>query len=372
MSTETDHVRATRALLDRFPHPRAWPGRKEVCALRRKRGLRGSLEREYAYLKEGKPVRRIFAEAVMILIDPQKRGWPELTFDAAFELAAVTIQDPYPRDSSSILDFIRSKFEDHDAMCCHNPVRDSLQAAEMIARCVGHMDENATIPESPASRLQRGIEKMAWPSLDEYAGWLMGMLRKDYRTVMFAVARHKKEWVRIAAVVVLPLTESAFNRFCAGEISERELTPDDLQPRSKYLLIHAMSDECVPGISDSQRSRAQAHCVMYQCAYFTRLLKPLHPVAVTIKTNPQYADRLHRHGYREIGVCMRGSDYPIMVLRHPSESTTESRRSKSLWDALDELISYRLMRDGLKLYRVANKQIWAEEDRIDPRFANSR
>ena len=104
-----------------------------------------------------------------------------------------------------------------------------------------------------------------------------------------------------------------------------------------------------------QATTAQARCLMYQAAYFTRGSKLSRIRVATIITNSLNERRISRHGYRRNGHHLLGADKPIAILRRPMV-TNEHFAST--------LVPFEIATTTLRLYRRVNRRAWLEEDRL--------
>jgi hypothetical protein len=235
----------------------------------------------------------------------------------------------------------------------HNPIKDSMTAARMIAVTLGHktakpgesLDEDACI---------RRAEVIMKRSVEQVAVWLRDLSRDDpyFRVVMFVVSGGR----RIGVCVMIPLGEAAFAKLSKGEIHDSDITPEDLDPAPRAVFAFAMSDsEGVPDLTPREKTLAQARSVYYQMAYFTRRQKPYRPTLITVVSNPQYRAMLQRLGGVETGTYLRGTDLPLLILEHPRDRT---RLSIKTW------IPYRLFALTLNIFRLANRSEWRKEDRL--------
>jgi hypothetical protein len=355
------YVRLTPDLIGRLnEHRRGWPKRDQWCAFcRQEKGYEGPFERQYPALKRRDPVTPIVARGLIDYLR-ERRGWNDITLGQHSEPADSLVPDRGEGvwDTwQTVVAAVADRFEDCDEMYFHNPYRDSVVAAHMVARTVGLL--NAMPGESLGdSDCEARGERHMGRSVETYARWLLAMSRREIRSVMFVVAPVRagppKQYVPIGATVVLPLKEDVFRRFCAGVIADGELTPDDMQQPSRHILVDAIAEPPASvGISLEEVTAAQAHCVLYQVAYFTRGLRPRRPCVVTFGGAPKYIERMRRQGYRDMGTCMPGSDKPIMLLAHPADGGKRALRS---------FASYNLLKLSLGLYQLANKRQWRKED----------
>jgi hypothetical protein len=155
-------------------------------------------------------------------------------------------------------------------------------------------------------------------SEDDYARWLRALWEKDRHTVMAPVHRHDNGMIeRLGVSVILPLTGSAFQRLWSGEIGDQEITADDILSPSKYLFVDALGEPPETLAGPHERSTAQARCMLYQEAYFSR--RQRQPILFTIAANPQYKERLEREGFRATGACLHGTEVPIVALCPPED-----------------------------------------------------
>lgn len=254
----------------------------------------------------------------------------------------------------NVLSAVSSRFDASDAMYFHDPFQDALAAARIVMGYTGYSTAEPGEPLNEESCIARAPRHMN-ETLDGYALWLAAMWRHQFRSVMFAVSGKQSE--RVSVSVILPVTETAASQLSSGEIGVTGLMPADIPPQSKYLFLCAIAAPIhLQGLRVKEITEAQVHCALYQCAYFTRGLKPYRPVFLTIAGNPQYRKRLRRLGFRDVGTCLHGTDKPLVILRHPKES---GRKSFKDWSA------YKMLSTALDLYKIGNYRRWRDEDRED-------
>lgn len=289
-------------------------------------------------------------------------GWVEADPNTACHLVPAPVHQDAEELWWSWLDvnrtiesFTRSEYSDRHDMWIEGLQRGELlrKAAEMVAYCVGYLTTNPGQPFGRSDCVERGASKMGI-TLSDYVAWMDALQRKVPASVMFAVFPGKKhQAVRIATCVVLPLTEAAKNRICNREITDFDLTVDDIKDKSPYLLIHAagIDHEQIANLKENRSKKvseeaietaavaSQMHTFMYQEAL---LASGSRPQVFAAPTNNVYVERLEKAGYRRLGVNNR-LEYPLTVLDGGSRETA---------------IVYEHYCGILKSYRVANG--WAD------------
>jgi hypothetical protein len=321
----------------------------------------GSFEKESRALENREPVSYTTAVAFLAHVKNLYRdnqGVQNASLDIAFDAVE---QSDWDRKQNiwrnpegwmpPLKKFIKGIFHSRDEMYCDEPT-DIVIAADMVVKCIGRKTARDGEPVDTDSCYRRGQNLMAkhgWTG-NSYVEWLSSMQEKECSSVMFAVAppkaRSKGKWERVGCSVILPLREDAFARFAGGEVADWELTPQDLQSPSKYVLINALGDPPdSPQVPIGRKSVAQLHCVLYQVAFLTRNVIPYEPESVAIITNLQYQKRMEDQGYRPNGKVMTGSNFPILVFRDYGYRSWSIDR-------------YHACIGVLKWYQAANKEIW--------------
>jgi hypothetical protein len=152
------------------------------------------------------------------------------------------------------------------------------------------------------------LRALQLPPLKEHAQWLYRIQREHPAAVLFAVRSGRRTG---GASIVLPLTAWAFRRVLRGEASAFELSPDDLQSPTKYVMVLAQHDRDRSSRRTYPNSLALLRVTVWQCAYVTRYLDPYRPVGITFGATPLFVRRLEGHGYRNTGLRMRGTRIPL-------------------------------------------------------------
>jgi hypothetical protein len=263
---------------------RRWPtgDRFRRFFRQKQRGYRGPVERSWGPLSRGEPVPEVIAEAFVEYLDVCG-VIPGAKMDSIFQEVPFSEIGIF-RNPESILTALTGHLKDCDEMYLHKRVRDSRRVARMLLYTVGFQAAKPNESQDQESCVRRG-EIVMGRSRAEYAGQLLDWSEGDdfLRTVMFIVSGGE----RIGAAVVLPLKEDTFRRICSGELHDKHLTREDLDVQSRYLFIHNMSNaEQVGRIGATQRTTAQARTICYQLAYYTRHLRPLRPVAISLAVSP--------------------------------------------------------------------------------------
>ena len=232
-----------------------------------------------------------------------------------------------------------------------------MAAAQMILRCLGHSTAAKGEPTDVETCIRRGEREMH-REVEEFGRWIAGLWRAEPRSVIFAVAEIGGVPTRVGVSIVIPLTDAMFAGITTGEIGDPDLKFSDVPTSSRHLYMHSVADiPELPGLSTKAKTRAQLHTVMYQSAYFTRALKLLRPVVVSLFANPLTELRLRQHGYVDTGFCLKGTDKHVAVLRHPKDGGPRSMKPHIL---------YRTVMLVLWIYRAANYKRWKREDPLRP------
>ncbi len=348
-----------------------WPSYPDFAAFCREARPPLSLSAtEYEAMQAGDSIRYELADCFVTYLK-STRGWELLTIDQAFQLPMLPEgpwRTPATMDSaitSHTERLIRSFADDAREMYLHmyDLPGEFLAIAEGIARMDGYKTAKPSDLQDAQACLASGLQNGGWSSVDEFASWLAKMHRAEPHTVMYAVHSGR----RVGAFVTLPLSERGYQRIIRGEVHERDLTSDDLHPRSgsKHVELFVLDDYAyhIPPISMSEGiAVAQMHLMLVQIAYFTRGLRPYRPVIFAVARIPQYADRLRNHGFRNVGQQIAGASAPIYVLQHPDE-----------WGnvELSELdkAAHARWTDTLQWYQEWNHKRWERDDRILGRIA---
>jgi hypothetical protein len=196
-----------------------------------------------------------------------------------------------------------------------------LSIADGIACMAGLKTARPSDAKDGGACRLRGLRIGGWNRVEEFATWLSMMYHMDYHTIMYAVSSGE----RVGAFVFLPLSEKTYNRIIRGELSDRELKPDDIESPSRFVYMLVLDDYSpehhVPSIRvpDESRLLAHIHLMLWQIAYFTRGRLSDRPVIVSTERIPDYVKRTRRQGFRPIDTCMKGTGFPIRLLRDPDE-----------------------------------------------------
>jgi hypothetical protein len=315
--TRTTYLRLSPHFIARIEgDPMGWPARDSFRDFYRENGYRGSIEHCWADLTLGQAVPDKIALGFVEYLRAKRRGFADLTPESA----CISVRPDEPEDHKAvwpewrtILHAVIERFEDCPEMYFES-AEEVRRAAGVIVRCVGYKIARPGEALDGESCLVRGMAMMG-RSADDYARWLCALWERDRHTVMAPVHRPANGPIeRLGVSVILPLMESAFRRFWSGEIGDQEIAASVLQVPSKYLFIDALGEPPETLAGPHERSAAQAQCMLYQQAYFSRGQR--HPILFTIAANPQYKERLKREGFREVGTCLHGTDVPIVALCH--------------------------------------------------------
>lgn len=337
-----------------------WPKRDDfVHWYREIRQHQGSLERNWKRLEGGEGVPLKIAQGFVDYLR-EVRGWGDLRFETACRPVVPgesRDEDGVWRNWRSIFHALTGRFRDCPEMYAASE-EDCLAASRIVVQCIGYKYARPGESLDEVSCLERGVGIFR-RSVEDYASWLAAMWRKERRAVMFAVVPRRRGGrevrQRVGVSVVLPLVERAFRQFTSGEISDEELGPEDLETPSRYAFLHAIGQmNRLSGFTVRERTRAEAHAVLYQLACLTYGIRPFRPVVVSVLTNPQYERRLRRMGYRENGARVPGTNVPVVLLRPPREVEEPTMR---------ERYSYRVFTTALSFYQDVNRGLWRRERR---------
>ena len=351
VSESSAHCCLRTEAIERFNQgERRWPKREEFRKFFREvKGYRGPVERAWGRLVRGEPVPELVAIAFVEYLR-ERRKLEEATLDAYF----VNSRPPDPagvwESPHTVLSSLTERFHDCDEMYFHNPARDAALAARLIIASAGHRHAKPGDALDEESCLQRGQAAMG-RTLESYAGWMSRIVKSDglFRSCVFSV----HEGRRIGASVVLPLVEDAYRRLITGEIRDDGFHPDALSSRSRCIFVAAMSHPVwAEGITPFEKSVAQARSVVYQIAYFTRRLKPNRPTLMTVMTTPSMRGLLARMGFVASHRTLCGTPHPFAIFKRPAQIEVQT------W------ISYHLLVTTLNVFRIANRRLWSEEDRM--------
>lgn len=128
----------------------------------------------------------------------------------------------------------------------------------------------------------------------------------------------------VGGSIVLPLRRECYERLCAEQLSDLEVTADCLQYPSRWLLGEAIANSIprATGVRVGWASARQVTTIVYQVARLS-YAPPGNPVAglpisvTCVGGTPDASERLRRHGYREIGL-LKGFDVPLYELVMPA------------------------------------------------------
>lgn len=341
----SEYVRLAQWVRDQLDGSR-WPFRKECVGHLKRAGFRGERYHAHAAIKDGKPVRRSFGDAyVGFLVHLGVLPGPE----GALESAAPPEADGHAwRDWPRVADALFSRYQEREECYVHNPAVEILAIAHAVVSNVGRTNGAAG---DGLTDLRRG-EAVMGRTAAEYARWLLAVHARDNRAVMYTVTAGGR---KVGASVVFATPPGVAERFFAGELSDREMTPDDVLRNGRFLYVNAVTPfDAVRDVSAADREAAEVRCVFFQAAYFARGLKPLRPVSYMIPGNELIRERLLRFGYRPTGHVMKGTDKPVMHLRSPAESGDATATAR---------LFYAHLRMSIRVYQWANGRQWRQEDR---------
>ena len=298
-------------------------------------------------LREGEPVHWETAEGFWEWA-VEKRG---ITLDREHSLR----ECQPPSDNGKGVDWLRrnfpeyfatlmNKFELHEPAYCENEA-DVWTAAELIVDCVGRERPDLGPPRLVGETLMQR-------SLQEYFQQLLMLWQHNVTSVVFSVVRIKngkrKVPTRVGASVIVPLTESCYERIKAGTMCEKEITSHDLESPSLNLFFAALAEG--PPATNCWRatiSRSQAHTVCYQAA---SLAKPIVnsagcPRMLSFGGTRENIMRAERYGFQDLQRPMKDTGTPLLELAPPAQRCGRLA-DKATW-------SYEAFAGVLRLYQTA-------------------
>jgi hypothetical protein len=147
---------------------------------------------------------------------------------------------------------------------------DFTEAAEMTMKCVAHHDHTGLEGNAAIAYAERMMKR----SCQEYATWLEMLCDVNNDAVLFAVQKSKAKLARVGVSVIVPMTETMYNRFREGLIEDGDIGKDSLLPRSLFLYGNAVAQSVNVNLRSNRISRgiAQVKTLLNQLA---SLCKPL-------------------------------------------------------------------------------------------------
>jgi hypothetical protein len=150
-------------------------------------------------------------------------------------------------------------------------------------------------------------EKITGISQLEFLKWLRMMYDRENWIVLLACQNRKP----MGATMVLPLKETAYQRFRAGNISAFGLRPNDIQVNTSHLLLNivAARPTLLGGRIDFESSRRLMVTLLTQAAKFSQdyLVDDKAPISVmSIAPTVKVQGRLQSVGYRELPNTTKG------------------------------------------------------------------
>ena len=331
---------------------RGWPKRDLfIDYFRKVKRYHGQPERYWKQMREGKPIPEPMAVALCELASEK---WKLKLPDPAFIKGAPPPDPGVWADPHTTFSALTGFLTANREMYWESLSEDAGLAARMVMLTLGHKIAAFGDSLEEEACIRRGEVGMG-RTIEEYGGWLADIAARPgmSRSLMFFTSGGKK----IGAAVVLPLKEESWLQITRGERFDRELTAADIQPMSRHLFIHALSDaEGFPDVAVREKTVAQAWCIMYQAAYFTRRIRPMRPVVTTLASNDYYRATMLKQGYVDTGKTMPITGYPIFFLGSPREF---GELTVKRW------VPYQLFTLSLKMYQLANYKAWKREDRRD-------
>ena len=218
----------------------------------------------------------------------------------------------------------------------------------MLFACVGHMRAEPGQALDRPSCIVRGRDSLPWgrEPIRPYVEWLRAIRHAQPMCMRFAAVNHKREVHRVAASVVIGVTEDWFGRFCDGMVADFEMTPEDLKSPSPYVLLDTCAIDLEKEAFLGKKSPvAQVHAICYQIAYHTRGQADIH--IATLNSHAQYELRLRRMGFKTTGNNMHYAPLPIMRFSPKVRAPTDPEYG------LDAQFL-----NGMKLYREMNSELW--------------
>jgi hypothetical protein len=260
--TAPDCYRLKPALVAELTRRDARPKGVNFTQFFRRNGKSGQVERHYPKLVNGEAVPEVIAREFIAFLNQVTK------IRCDFHESTVRA-DPPPNPSfegdwqswDAIGERIARPFRDANEMYLDDPDTDIPSIFAAFCANLGLLDD---------SKLTRGEatwrgETIRGLSVADGAAWLRTLYVWPYRTTLYAV----HEGQRVAAMIILPVTEDVFRRMSTGRMRPEEITPAQLPDPAdaKYLWIEALAP-----IGDgfdmpvAERSRAETHVFMYQLA----------------------------------------------------------------------------------------------------------
>ena len=184
---------------------------------------------------------------------------------------------------------------------------------EMVIQCLGRMHGGQKLSGDEALALG---ESVMGHSLASYHKWLIPFWLQDRQIAVFGVDDKKSR--RLGASVIIPLKEQSYFRFISGKMESFDLTLDDYQAPSPYLLINALGD-ARRGVwkSIAKLSISQVRALLFQIGAFSPRDFATRPRFVTFDASSENARRAKIFGFLDTGKRTPSSGHRIMELAPP-------------------------------------------------------
>jgi hypothetical protein len=297
--------------------------RRQATALPRSQQIGSHIwTHSWKALHEGLPVRREVVDALRRYMNAH--GMPELSIEGMSVVAQDAQEDDLDKDPwklrwNGLGDYLDRIAHVPDEAYCQ-AIGDVEEAARISAAFVGrNFDPSVPFP-SDADAIAKGLEVMRQPTWEGYLERLRGFQVKNPRTLLFAVAPdHTGAKKRIGMTFTTPLKEKTYFRLRDGKMHDRDITPDDYQCPSRWIVIHSLAEtkQTVEFRHVRRKSLAQIQCIMFQLASFSPRLyfqKPDLPQFLAIRGSDVNGERARNYGFRPTGNVMPNTTIALVEL----------------------------------------------------------
>ncbi len=344
MDQPHDIVYLPQPVRDALTRRRRWPSRREFCSYYKRLRQPGNATYGYTALLNERPAERQIVQAFIDLsrergVDvgplPLVFGDPEvwMTFDGMIELVFGQLRE---RTNAWVDD----------------PAAEMPTIARSILEHVGRLHADAVDDQS---LLRRG-EMIMNRTEAELSAWLTAVHARNDRAVMYALDGKGN---RVSVIVSFATTREVAERICGGQMRDSDIRPEDVLPGGKHIFDFAIAPLAgETKATASVRAAAEIRRIFCQGGHITRHLKPFRPFVFCVGGSPLLVQRMCNQGFSMTGHNLMGSDKPMLVLRHRSESPTRLRHR--------QVVAHGLMCLGLRAFKVANGRQWQREDMLKP------
>jgi hypothetical protein len=317
-----------------------------------------NIEKQRAAAARGEPVTRLYGTALVEYVNA-KWNYAADANEALLPAQAHAGADGGWENWHSVLDVVTDRFTDCAEMYLHNPSEDLPRIADVVLHNAGEI----LAPPGPRMTREEYIahgERVMQCKKPDYIAWLKRIRESQERSVLYVVHPEQKDgetvYKPIGVSIIVPLNDTGYKEFTMGAINYFGVGPEHIASPSKHLFIATLYRfPEASHLSVKELSAAEINCTLYQCAYFTRGIRPFRPSFCTFAAIPQYIERLTRLGFRNNGHVMPGYDAPIMTMAHHKDPGGSAKWK--LW------ARYNMLRLALIVYRRANRDQWAGEGR---------